>query len=445
MSFNTISALLRGDWLIEPGFVQAHLPLIQNLIKGDLEGFEYKPNKSTEAFALGNGGSGRTNLSDASKGSLAIIPVTGPILKHDNCGSPGSMTRANQVNQINKIDNISALIFDFDSPGGMASGIQTFADAIKNSNKPTIAIINDGVSGSAAYWLASQCDEIYVAQKTDMVGSIGAFREFLNPAEYLKKQGIEQISVYAPQSTEKNKDYKDALEGDYTLLEDNLKFLTDTFISAVKEGRGDKLNLSKGDPFKGKMYFADEAEAIGLIDGIKSFEEVITRADQLAQNSQTSNSTNNNSTNMNKKTYAAVNVVLGVETLETSEEGVFLNEDQMTALEENLAANENLVSAEDHQTVVDELATANSTVESTQTTLTDLAATAGVELPEGDFNAETVAGLISARVNELKANPAATHSTTSPSADDELGGGDAMDEVMNRDYYKNIESSIINS
>lgn len=438
MSFKIVSAILRGAWLIEPEYAQAHLPIVQNLFSGNFDGFSYKPNRNSEVYAVNQFkvGGRWTDFSEAPKGSFAVIPVTGPILKHDNCGDPGSMTRAAQIKDIDNNPNIEAIIFDIDSPGGMVDGTQSFADAIKNAKKPTIAFVNDGISASAAYWLASVCDEIYVSRKTDMVGSIGIYLTLMDPTKHYEDKGIIIHEIYAPESTEKNLYYKEALKGNYKPIQAELSFFAQTFIGAVKEGRGDKLNLSKGNPFTGKMYFADEAQAIGLIDGIKSLKEVLARADELTKKSETSNSTNNNSTNMNKKTYAAVNAVLGVETLEATEEGVFLNEDQLTAINESLAASENLVNAEAHQEVVEQLATANRVVESTKTTLTALATTAGVEIPEGDFNAESVVGLIAARVGELKSGPAAAHSTANPSGDDELDGTVNMTSLDNMAHNK---------
>lgn len=438
MSLKTVSALLRGAWLIEPEFAKAHLPMVQNLLSGNFQGFEFKSNITKEVFAANTFNANRrySNFDEAPKGSFAIIPISGPVLKHDNCGDAGSMTRARQIAQADQHDNISAIIFNIDSPGGMVDGTQTFADAIKAAKKPTIAIVNDGIAASAAYWLASQCDEVYVTRKTDMVGSIGVYLTLVDPTKAYEDKGFKIHEIYAPESTEKNKEYKEAKDGNYKPIEAHLSFLAQTFIGAVKEGRGDKLNLAKGDPFKGKMYFADEAQAIGLIDGVKSFDEVIERAAELVTN----NSNNNNSLNMKTKKFAAINAVLGVDTLEASNEGVFLNEDQMDAIEAGLTPDETLVTAEDHQTTVDELATANATITSTEESLRTMAATAGVEIAEGDFNAEAVSTAINAKITEL--NGSSTEETTATNEKGDPIAGKADEVLTDRSYYADITEGI---
>lgn len=415
MSFKLLSAVLRGTWLIDPDFAQAHLPLVENLITGKLEGFTYKPDKNLTAFAahplrLSNR---HSSFNDAPKGSIAIIPVMGPIMKNDYCGDAGSMTRAYQINEANNHPNIDAIILEMDSPGGMVDGTQTFADAIKSTTKPIIAIINEGMSASAAYWLASQCDEIYVSQKTDMVGSIGVYTSFADYTKYYEEKGIKIHEIYAPQSTEKNKDYKDAKKGDYSDIEKDLSYIADTFINAVKEGRGSKLNLSAGDPFKGKMYFADDAMAIGLIDGIKTMDQVIERAVELSKPQQSNQTT----TNMNTEKYTALNAVLGVATLEASEEGVFLNEQQLDAIEAGLVPDSTLVSAETHQAIVEELATAKTNTTTTNNALAALAADAGVEVAEGEINAVDLIVSIQAKVAELKTGSSASHTSTNADGD----------------------------
>ena len=445
MSFKTVSALLRGAWLIDRGFANAHLPLIGQLIKGDFEGFEYKSEKSSAVYAVNTFKANRTwsDFNDASEGSVAVIPVTGPILKHNNCGDPGSMTRARQIIEADNHHNIDAILLDIDSPGGMVDGTQTFADAIINANKPIIAFINDGMAASAAYWLAAVCDEVYVSRNTDMVGSIGVYLTLADFTKYYEEAGIKIHEIYAPESTEKNLDYKQAFEENYKAIEKQLSFLAQTFISAVKSGRGDKINLSKGDPFKGKMYFAEEAIAIGLIDGIKSFDEVLERSSEISKKQSNSNS-NNNSTTMKKKTYAAVNAVLGVAALEVTgegnEEGVFLNETQVDAIEAGLATDENAITAEDHQTTVDELSTANTSIDANETSLRSMATAAGVEIAEGDFNAETVSAAITAKITELNDGSTAGHTSTDEKGDTELSNDEALAVVANMPHNKIADS-----
>jgi ClpP class serine protease len=296
MGIRLLSSILRSKWLIEHNFAESQLPLVSGIINGNHINFssdkptanpyftnvnEYDERGHKPLITIGAVGSTFQasrwrSFDDAPKGSLAVIPVNGPILKYGGeCGEPGTIHMIDWVKQAIASDRISAIIIRIDSPGGMVDGTTTLADAIKNSDKPTIAIIDDGMMASAAMWIGSAADAIYASQKTDMIGSIGVYTTLWDYEERLKMMGVRLHEIYAPESTEKNDDYKQALKGNYKKIETELSFICQEFISTIKSNRADKLNLSAGDPFKGAMYFAEEATKIGLIDGIKSFDQVV--------------------------------------------------------------------------------------------------------------------------------------------------------------------------
>lgn len=300
MSFRTLSAVLRGNWLIDKRWAESHLPLVAALLQGkplslDRKDYgaydddDYVPKQgSTEAeerywllAAVPQGGTykvGRyTSFDQMPEGSIAVIPVTGPIMKYGgDCGEPGSTHMTQWVKSADASQNISAIIVMIDSPGGMVDGTATLAQAIKECSKPTIGFIDDGMMASAATWIGTSCDEVYASRKTDSIGSIGVLCTIADFSGWFEKEGIKLHEIYAPQSTEKNLDYKEALKGKYDLVEADLKYICSEFIRTVRQNRKSKLNTSESDPFHGAMYFAPDAEKIGLIDGIMSFDELVS-------------------------------------------------------------------------------------------------------------------------------------------------------------------------
>lgn len=280
------------------------------------------------------------------KGSSVIVCVHGPITKADQyCGPVGSASIASFVEEIGSMPNISTIILDIDSPGGQVDGTQTLANAVKNSPKRTVAYINDGMACSAAYWIASAADEIYVSQKTDVVGSIGVYVTLADFKAYYEKLGLKIHEIYSNRSTEKNKDYLDALAGEYGPIKADLDFIADEFIAAVKANRPG-INLSAGDPFKGATYYADQAIEIGLIDGYASFDTIInsnmTGKEEAAE--KTVATTTETTAEVSIENMAAQLAALSAE--ET---------DQLNTLLEGSGLV--VMSAESHQQVVDHVAT----------------------------------------------------------------------------------------
>lgn len=297
MSFKTLSAILKGEWLIEPQYVKQNFPIVAGLLKGnsvnlglsekDIELSEkdfpissmHDISPQTSAYKVGH----YTDLNNIPKGSIAVVGLYGPVLKYGDMCSYGMIDKANLLQKLDASEKFKAIIIDIDSPGGQASGTQLLADTIKNLSIPTIAVVNDGMMASAAMWIGSACDEIYATTNTDMFGSIGVYCTLYDFNSYLEKEGIPVHEIYADQSVDKNKGYRDALKNDYTKIKEGLNFLCESFITGVKENRGDRLKTDKINPFTGDMYKASVAVEIGLIDGVMSFPEVLNLVDSYDQ------------------------------------------------------------------------------------------------------------------------------------------------------------------
>ena len=98
---------------------------------------------------------------------------------------------------------------------------------------------------------------------------------------------IKFMTFSIPESTEKNGPFIEAMEKDNDkLMEQELSFIAQEFISTVKTNRAGKINLSAGDPFKGKLFYAQEAIEVGLIDKIGSFEVAVQTARELTKKNQ---------------------------------------------------------------------------------------------------------------------------------------------------------------
>lgn len=315
--FRNISAILRSEWLIDKQWADSHLPIVARILKGEkLDIFERRlpslddsaegVNASTSSTDNGrdtfinerllrypmaatfNGSmvkaSRWNSFNDAPKNSIAIIPVSGPIMKNGgDCGEAGAVHFTNWIKSANESDRITGIILQIDSPGGMVDGTQTVVDAIRASRKPVISFVDDGMMASAAVWIGTAAHEVYASHKTDTIGSIGVYTTLLDYRGYLEKMGLKELEIYAPQSADKNKAYRDALDGNEALIKEKLSFICDRFIAGVKENRKGKLNLEEENPFTGKMYKADQAISIGLIDGYSTIEKVAARIYELAK------------------------------------------------------------------------------------------------------------------------------------------------------------------
>lgn len=338
MSFKTASAILRGRWLIESGWVQKNLPLIltaarnETRLSDDEREESPLPEKIQCRYAAVYSVYPRTDLSQVPLGSIAMVNITGPILKYGELSSWGSSHYAALINRLGESNNIAGILLNIDSPGGQADGTSMLADAILGAkkNKPVSAIVDDGMAASAAMWIASAADEIFVTKKTDMVGSIGVYTTIADWNAYYKDHHHLPVhDVYAPQSTDKNLDYREAIKGNDELVQQDLKVMAQEFIDTIKRNRAGKIT---GDDWStGKTFFAKDAIKQGLIDGIKSFNDVVRR-----MNTEISNRKKTNTMAFNKTLKAAK-----AEEFEVVDGGFVLTEEHLNNTEANFAAYEN--------------------------------------------------------------------------------------------------------
>lgn len=326
-----IHELHSNAWLISPKTAEAFLPRIVQLMTGQPVAWDDEDDRNDDPEArlktqplvyTRSGafvGKGSASVASAPDNSVTVIPVLGPIMKNDSCGDAGTMTLAKWVEDSASNPKISAIILKVDSPGGTVSGTQTLSDAIQKArlSKPVVAFIEEGMMASAAYWIGSNADEIIASQATDEIGSIGVYTQMADFSKYYEEKGITVKDIYAPQSTQKNEDYRHFQktgEGSGHLV-DGLSFIADRFIKVVEANRAGKLNTKAGDPFKGRLYNAEEALQIGLIDSIGSMQSAINRSYELADSRKGASASNNQSPMKFKETLKAVGAVLGIVTV----------------------------------------------------------------------------------------------------------------------------------
>lgn len=437
MSIHLISAILRQPWYIEPGFVQSHAPLIAQFIQrgyvpvpGDLQEelskkpFFIRSAVTSAGSSLKIEGSLRTgyNYNNAPEGSKAVIPIKGVLLKDDQddgCGYfvAGTKTISNRIREADQHKNINGIILNIDSPGGSVDGIQALADTIKNTQKPVIAFV-DGMAASAGYFAASAADYIMLENESISAGCIGTQISIMDTQPYLEALGVKFHDIVSNLSPDKNADFTKALEGDYEpILKNTLDPLAKLFQDYVKSSRP---NIDKS-ALTGKMYFATDALKLNLIDEIGSFERAVQKLDELAgeagNNSQQPDSQfkPKNSTKMNK--FPLLSALLAVDALESTDDGVFLNEDQLQVIEQRLTqalqAETDLTAAkQDNQNSLDAI---NAQLTTAQT-----------ELQEArDMVAER-----DTRIVELTKGPASQPAAAAAQSDSHADGNDDLNPVV---------------
>lgn len=354
MNIKTGLEIFKNMWLIEPQAAISYLQTFEQFMQQE-NGLRFRTEEQQETKQLDKKiffaslqktvfapvdlwSSEAVNFNGFDGAETVIIPIEGALMKNDYCGWAGTATLTNYFRLADQTKSVNNIILLADSPGGTVDGTANFADAVAQSQKKTIAVTS-GMACSACYWIISGSDEIYATASTDIIGSIGTMVSWYDRTQYLEQNGIVLREFYATKSTDKNRAYRDANQGKEKLLvQGTLDPLNNEFISSVEQNRQGKINLKNEDVLTGKTYVAKDAIKAGLIDGIKSLDDVLKNF--------SNNTTKQNSFAMKE----FKNILTAAQVQGVYEEETFfgLNEDQLFAVEQKMQADADVISVLQH-------------------------------------------------------------------------------------------------
>ncbi len=271
-TFQLARDIVQGKWLVSNP--EQLLPIARAFLSKTPVEMEVK---SAVVSTVADSGAGAGKAK-----SVAIVPLHGTMTKYDTCESYGTTFIANKLREMADDENVIGIVLDIDSPGGSCSAIPPMLEAIsyaKAHRKPVY--VHADCCASAAYWVASQCDAIYMDNDLSEVGSIGAMAVFIDSTAANPTTGEKTIVIYAEESPDKNFAYREALSGRYEAAKAELKPLVDQFRDAVVAGRP-TIHKDQDGVLSGKMFLTAEALRLNMADAKKTLSETIEAVFALA-------------------------------------------------------------------------------------------------------------------------------------------------------------------
>ena len=356
-----LEILTNKQWMIRPEYVHSMMPVIQNNLNNHIDITEEREHEmgcrivftrdgvetriKEERYSAKDGRIIRSWNDNKDDPFINIMFVDGPITRNGGACSYGSVEHRDMMMSAADNANCVGHIFHINTPGGSAWAKNDYQQAIdyaRSKNQPVMAFV-DGMCCSAGMYLAALCDARYYMHPKDEIGCIGVMAAF-----YTEKDGSTCTfsnetyhELYDPESFDKNKEFRDiANDGNSELLIQELAKLGVEFRADVKAA----CPKSKDEHLHGKVFDAADVKGI-LMDDQKSLGEVfdiiidrgVQNGLQSARNAKSMLNPNNNTINM-KENYPAVFALLGVEEMQMSEGGAFLNEGLLQTLNEKIEA-----------------------------------------------------------------------------------------------------------
>lgn len=291
MEFSSLySAICRGKWFISFREVESNLLLVQKLLERGFDNQEMvklserKPVPLTIVAAGSPQSKDVSRFSDAPKGSVAIVPIRGTMLKYGTYCSYGTTELADIMREAADSPNIVSIVCSIDSGGGAVDAIAPLVDACQYARQKGKAVVaHCDLCASAAYYFACYCDEIMAANDiSSEFGSIGVMMSFPDYAKYYEAAGIKVHTIYSNLSDYKNAPFEAAKKGDYAAIRDEeLDPLARGFQETVRQNRGNRLKLETEGLLRGRMFYHKDAIRVGLADSAGTLEAAISRSREI--------------------------------------------------------------------------------------------------------------------------------------------------------------------
>jgi protease-4 len=213
-----------------------------------------------------------------------VIVAEGEILDGEQPpGTIGGESMARLIRQARIDKDVKALVLRVDSPGGsVLASEQIYRElvAFRGTGKPVVVSMS-GYAASGGYYISAPADEIWASPAT-ITGSIGIFAIIPTVDRTLGKVGVSVDGVgTTPLSGQLRLD-RPLGEEARTLLQATVSRGYDEFLERVANGR--KKTRDDVDKIaQGRVWSGSDANRIGLVDHLGSFNEATKAAARRAK------------------------------------------------------------------------------------------------------------------------------------------------------------------
>jgi HK97 family phage major capsid protein len=212
----------------------------------------------------------------------AVIPVFGILVNRvaslDISETGTGVDRLQQMfRQALANPDVKAVVLDFDSPGGSVYGIDEFAQEIFDARgqKKIVAQI-DPLAASAAYYLASQAEEIVITPSGE-AGSIGVRAMHQDLSKALEARGVKITHISAGKYKTEGNPTEPLSDDARAFMQQRVNEYYDAFVKAVARGRDVKASDVRNGFGEGRVVGASEAKRLGMVDRVATLDETLSR------------------------------------------------------------------------------------------------------------------------------------------------------------------------
>ncbi|MCS4508896.1 signal peptide peptidase SppA [Xylophilus ampelinus] len=212
---------------------------------------------------------------------VAVIAVDGVIAKRMNLfmeisGGSSSQLIERDIRAALEDTAVHSIVLAIDSPGGTVDGTQALGDAVfaARAVKPVVALAS-GMMASAAYWIGSAAQQIYIADRTTAVGSIGVVSTHVDVSGAEAQKGVRTTEVFAGKFKRIESQYGPLSESGRATMQERMDHLYGLFVETVANNRGVAVERVLADMADGRIFIGQQAIDAGLVDGVSTLDALV--------------------------------------------------------------------------------------------------------------------------------------------------------------------------
>jgi len=188
-----------------------------------------------------------------------------------------------ELGKAEKDEKVQAVVLRINSPGGTMTTTDVIYREIREFKTrrkvPVIAAIMD-VGASGGYYVALAADQIF-AHPTTITGSIGVIMLTVNAQGLLEKVGVTPLAIKSGPLKDAGSPFRGLTDEERAVFQSVIDDMFGRFVRLVSESR--KISEARVRQFAdGRIYTAEQARALGLVDRIGYLDEAVAAARQAA-------------------------------------------------------------------------------------------------------------------------------------------------------------------
>ncbi len=197
---------------------------------------------------------------------IAVIPVEGLIMEEEY------RKIARHLDAVEKDSQVKAIVLEIDTPGGAVTASDEIYKRIvklKNARQIPVIATQGGLATSGGYYVSCAADYVF-SQPTTLTGNIGVIMPRFNVSKLMDKYGIEETTIASTGAIFKNAGsmFKPEKPEETAYIQGIADQAFAQFKAVVVAGRAGKLVGKIDNIANGKVYTANEAKSLGLVDAI---------------------------------------------------------------------------------------------------------------------------------------------------------------------------------